>query len=235
MCWRCRSARSVACAPAAGRPARSAPAKPVAHRVGLGVDPRPVGLGVAGRPALRGLVGVGVAPALARLLGPLAAGLVGAEHFQLLLRCQVDPHRPRLQFLVDGRDQRGRLLFLRDEQLALPPQVGDRVRGRVADQLRDLAQAEAEPPVGQHLPQPLRVGRVVGPVAGGGAPGRGQQPDLVVVMQRPHGDPGQFGQLPHGQVIIHVPDYAPSRHVRVKAIARALAPLECQTLALSSG
>ena len=83
----------------------------------------------------------------------------------------------------------------------------DRVGGRVVDQIRDLAQSEAQPPVGEHLPQPLHVGRGVGPVPGRGPRGRPQQADLVVVMQRADAHAGQLGHPPHGQVLLHATDY----------------------------
>ena len=183
--------------------------------VGLGLDPHPVVLAVPGGAPLRLTVRVRVAPALLRLIGPLAAGLVGTEHLKLLRRCQVDPHRPRLQFLVDGRHHGVHLVSPRQQQPAVPPQVGDRVHGRVGDQLRDLAQPEAEPPVHEHLPQPLHVARRIGPVPGGGPRRRPHEADLVVVVQRADGDAGQFRQPPHAQVIVHGTDYAASRHVRV--------------------
>jgi hypothetical protein len=58
------------------------------------------------------------------------------------------------------------LLF--QQQTAQSAQVRDRIGRRVVDQVGDLTQPEAQPPVGEHLPQPLHVTGRVGPVAGGG-------------------------------------------------------------------
>ena len=83
----------------------------------------------------------------------------------------------------------------------------DRVGGRFVDQIRDLAQSEPEPPVGEHFPQSLHVSRRVGPVPGRGACGRLHEADLVVVVQRTDAHAGQLGHASHGQVLIHVIDY----------------------------
>jgi len=98
--------------------------------------------------------------------------------------------------------------MLLQQQAAQPPQVLDRVGGRVADQVRDLPQPEAQPPVGQHLPQPLHVARRVGPVPGRGPRRRPHEADLVIVMQRSDGHAGQFGHASHGQVLLHGTNYA---------------------------
>jgi hypothetical protein len=87
-------------------------------------------------------------------------------------------------------------------------QVRDRVGGRVVEQIRDLPQPEAEPSVGEHLPQSVHVGWAVGPVAGRGPRRRPQKTDLVVVVQRADGYAGQYGHTSHGQVL-HPVDYAP--------------------------
>jgi hypothetical protein len=82
-------------------------------------------------------------------------------------------------------------------------QVCDRVGGRVVNQVRDLLQPEAQPPVGQHLPQPFHVARRVSPVPGCGPRRRSDEADLVIVMQRADGYAGQFGDASHGQVFFH--------------------------------
>lgn len=87
-------------------------------------------------------------------------------------------------------------------------QVRDRVGRRVVDQLSDLPQSEAQPPIGQHLTQPFHVARRIGPVPGRGLPGRLDQPDRVVVMQRADAHAGQLGHASHGPVFFHGTDYA---------------------------
>ena len=84
----------------------------------------------------------------------------------------------------------------------------DRVGGRVANQVRDLPQPEAQPPVSKHLPQPLHVARRVRPVPGHGPCGRLHEADLVVVVQCADGHPSQLGHSSHGQVLLHTTDYA---------------------------
>ena len=83
-----------------------------------------------------------------------------------------------------------------------------RVGGRVADQLRDLTQPEAQPPVGQHFPQPLHVASRIGPVPGRGPRRRLHEADLVIVMQRAYGHVGQLGHAPYSEVFLHATDYA---------------------------
>ncbi len=82
-----------------------------------------------------------------------------AEHLQLLLRRHLHSLRPCLEFPVHGCHHGIGPVALFQQQAAQPAQVRDRVGGRVADHVRDLAQPEAQPPVGQHLPQPLHVAR----------------------------------------------------------------------------
>lgn len=86
-------------------------------------------------------------------------------------------------------------------------QVRDRVGGRVVNQIRDLAQSEAQPPIGEHLPQPFHVTHRVGPVPGRGPRGRLNEADLVIVMQRADAHSGQLGHASHGQVLFHAADY----------------------------
>jgi hypothetical protein len=85
--------------------------------------------------------------------------------------------------------------------------VLDRVGGRVVDQIRDLAQSEAQPPVGEHSPQSLHVSRRIGPVPGHGPCGRPDEADLVIVVQRADTHAGQLGHASYGQVLFHATDY----------------------------
>ena len=111
-------------------------------------------------------------------------------------------------FQVDGRHHGSSAVALFQHQAAQPTQVRDRVGGRVIHQIRDLAQSETEPPVGEHLPQSLHVARRVGPVPGRGPRGRLYEADLVIVMQRADAHAGQFGHTSHGQVLLHTTDCA---------------------------
>ncbi len=130
------------------------------------------------------------------------------EHLQLLLRCHLQSLRPCLEFPVDGRRHGVSAVTPLQQQAAQSAQVRDRVGGRVADQIRDLPQPEAQPPIGQHLPQPLHVARRIGPVPGPGPRRRPNEPDPVIVMQRADAHAGQLGHASHGPVILHGTDYA---------------------------
>lgn len=143
-----------------------------------------------------------------RVSGPDGVVQLRAQHFQLFLRRRPDSHGPCLQFCVDGRHHGSSTVALFQQQTAQSAQVRDRIGGRVVDQIRDLAQSEAQPAVGEHLPQPLHVDRRVGPVPGRGPRGRPHEADLVIVMQRADAHSGQFGHAPHGQVFLHTTDNA---------------------------
>jgi hypothetical protein len=62
------------------------------------------------------------------------------------------------------------------------------VERRARHEVSDLLEAEAELLVEEHLLQALEILRCVQPVAGLRAPGRAQQPELVVVAERAHAD-----------------------------------------------
>jgi hypothetical protein len=143
-----------------------------------------------------------------RVSGPDGVVQLRAEHFQLFLRRRPDPHGPCLQFAVYGRHHGSGPVPLFLQQAAQPAQVRDRVGGRVVNQIRDLAQSEAQPAVGEHLPQPLHIARRIGPVPRRGPRGRPHEADLVVVMQRADGHAGQLGDASNGQVLLHTTDYA---------------------------
>jgi hypothetical protein len=127
----------------------------------------------------------------------------------LFLRRRPDTHCPRLQLPVDGRHHGGGAVALFQQQATQPPQVRNGIGGRIVDQIRDLAQPETQPPIGEHLPQPLHVARAVGPMPGRGPRGRPQQADLVVVVQGANGHTGKSGHPSHRQVLRHATDYLP--------------------------
>ncbi len=118
-----------------------------------------------------------------------------------------DPHCPCLQFPVYGGHHGSSAVALFQQQAAQPAQVRDRVGGGVVNQIRDLAQSEAQPPVGKHLPQSLHIARGVGPVPSRGPRGRLQEANLVIVMQRADAYASQLGHTSHGQVLLHTTDY----------------------------
>ena len=71
-----------------------------------------------------------------------------------------DLRRRPLKFPVDAGHHGVGPVTLFQQQAAQPAQVRDRVSGRGIDQVRDLAEPEAEPPVGEHVPQALHVARL---------------------------------------------------------------------------
>ena len=77
---------------------------------------------------------------------------------------------------------------LRQERLA-PIEIG------LAERAADLFQGEPELAAEQDLLQTQQIVIVVEPVAGVGASDRHQQLDLVVVMESPHRNAGDFGDL----------------------------------------
>lgn len=77
-----------------------------------------------------------------------------------------------------------------------------RVRLRVVEQGRDLVEREAEFPVEQDLLEPVEVGVAVAPMTRVAALTGDEQTDVVVVVQRAHGDPGEPGDLPYGVGVV---------------------------------
>ena len=69
--------------------------------------------------------------------------------------------------------------------------------GFVEDGL-DVRQRKIEFAEEQDLLQPQQIGFTVQAIARRGSGRRFQQPDVVVVVQRPDADPGQSSQLLHG-------------------------------------
>ena len=82
-------------------------------------------------------------------------------------------------------------------EVLLDPLEVARERGpRVApERIRDLAEREAQVAEGADLVEPPNVVLAIEPVARLRALRRPEQPDLVVVMERPHGEPGGRGKL----------------------------------------
>ncbi|SKZ46148.1 Uncharacterised protein [Mycobacteroides abscessus subsp. abscessus] len=86
------------------------------------------------------------------------------------------------------------------EQIALGGQVAQRICVRIVEQGRDLLEWKAQLPVGQHLVQALDVTVVVHAISRGRAARRGDQTDLVVMVQRPHTDTDETGDHTDGEV-----------------------------------
>ncbi|GAA1375365.1 hypothetical protein GCM10009612_72020 [Streptomyces beijiangensis] len=97
--------------------------------------------------------------------------------------------------MFDGLGHPGQLGDPGGQQLVPAPQVLPQVRRGVVEQGRDLVEREAELPVEQDLLQPVEVGVFVPPVARVAAAARGEQADLVVVVQRAHRDGCETGDL----------------------------------------
>jgi hypothetical protein len=87
----------------------------------------------------------------------------------------------------------------------LTAQVVARVLVRVGQDFRDLLQPEAKLAVEEDLPQSAQVVQRVLAVPGRG-PGAGhEQAQPVVVVQRPHRDPGHPGYRAHRvRVVCHI-------------------------------
>ncbi|SCE46843.1 hypothetical protein GA0115252_15146 [Streptomyces sp. DfronAA-171] len=151
------------------------------------------GAGIAERgPDLRGDARLGAA-GLGDVVGADPLVQPGSESGGL---STVRALEPRLQLAVDGAHHGGRPVPPFAQQAAQPPQARDGVGLGSVDQLPDLPQPEPEPPVRQHLPQPLDIPRAVRPVPARRPPGRPGQPDGVVIPRRPHRHPGQLGNPP---------------------------------------
>ena len=96
-----------------------------------------------------------------------------------------------------------------EQHRVLPPEVADRVGVAVGHDVLDLVQAEPELAVEQDPLQPIEIGVGVAAIAGSDRPLALEQPDLVVVVQRPHGHAGQPGhradRVAHRFVLRHDP------------------------------
>ncbi len=74
-----------------------------------------------------------------------------------------------------------------------------RIGSAIGHDVPDLVQAEPELAVEEDALQPIQIRVVVPAIAGLGPAAGAQQPDLVVVVQRPHGDPGEPGNRAYRQ------------------------------------
>ena len=100
-----------------------------------------------------------------------------------------------LHRLLDGLDHPPYPCQPLDQQFVLAAQMRGGVGVRVVDEVRDLVEGEAELAVEHDLLQPLQIVLAVAAVAGRRAVARRQQSDLVVVVQGPHRDAGERGDL----------------------------------------
>ncbi len=73
------------------------------------------------------------------------------------------------------------------------------IGARLVEDITDRLEPEAEFAIAQDLGQPVGVYLGVRAVSGPCAATGTEQPDPVVVMQRPNRDPGQAGQLSDGE------------------------------------
>ena len=204
-------------APRAPAPHHRRPARRAHHRHQLAHDLRrlapdlaPFRLAVGLRAARRLLVDLGAAPALARLV--LVVGrFESVEHLRLLDRGSVSLCRDRR---VDRGGQHPQPVHLAPDQLPLAHERPQAIVVGVVQQRRDLREREAERSQDQDLLQPREVVVGVQPVAGLRSLAGRQQAELVVVVERAHGDARELGDFADG---LHAPDRRPSREVRVKA------------------
>src|ERR1039457_2800487 len=170
-------------------------------RVGLTLDGDPVSLGIGSRPPLGLLPCVRVTPALLGLLRVLIE-LVCAEDLELLLGSQRDSHLPCLHLFLDRVQQRLVPGLPLAQHPVLPAQVIVGPGVWIGEDLRYLVQSEIQLAVEQDLLQAPKVRAGVQAVAGRAPPARGQQPDVVVVVQCPHRYVRQAGHVTDG-VFLH--------------------------------
>ena len=107
-----------------------------------------------------------------------------------------------------------------DQQRVLTSEMGDRVGAAIGHDLSDLVKPEPELAVEEDPLQPVEIGVAIPAVAGSRPLARAEQADLVVVVQRPHGDARHAGHRAHG--VTHGAQRRPSRYVRVKRRRRAM-------------
>jgi len=86
----------------------------------------------------------------------------------------------------------------RSSRGALLPQRHGLVVSRIVEHPDDLVETDAQFPEQQDLLQALQVPVLVEAVPGFGAPTRGEQPDLVVVVEGANRDPGEPGHRTDG-------------------------------------
>ncbi len=100
--------------------------------------------------------------------------------------------------LLDGIEQPPQPIgFLLQQLLVIMQSLHLIEPGFVEDGL-NVRQRKIEFAEEQDLLQPQQIGLTVQAIARRGSGRRFQQPDVVVVVQRPDADPGQSGQLLHG-------------------------------------
>jgi hypothetical protein len=132
-----------------------------------------------------GLVDDLVAPALARL-GLVRGVLEPVEH---RLRGHVLPSFDALDGVLDRADQAGEPAALALQPVAVLPEHRD-LAADPGQRLADRRQAHAQLAQQQDPLQPQQLPAAVVPPTVVGDPGRRQQPDRVVVPQRPGRHPG---------------------------------------------
>ena len=164
--------------------------------VGLRLDLQPVVAGVHGGPALHLRPLLAIAPPPAGF-GQALGEPWGTEDLELLRRGERDPRLPCLQLPCDGAEQRLGALLALPQQVMLPAQVVVGAGPGFGEDLGDVAEPEPQLPVEQDLPQALQILFGVAAVVRGAAPGGGQEPYLVVVVQGAHGDSRQLGEITH--------------------------------------
>ena len=149
-----------------------------------------------------------------------AMGTVRTATPQLSVNVNDAACTPRLKVTVDGKP-----VYAKRKTGSRLVELGELAahrRGDVAvavERRRHLRQAQPE--LAQRH-DPVQAAHVVGavePVSGIGPLRRDQQPDLVVVVQRPDRQAGPLGQLADAQLVVsvlHDDDRRPSRGVRCK-------------------
>src|SRR5687768_638452 len=148
-----------------------------------------------------GLVGIGIAPPLLlrlrplRTLAPALPRLVfqrrlveTIEHF----RVHRDTSLHGLERPVHRLNQPAEPLLPLEQELAVLDERLASIKVRIGEDPLDLLEVESQFLEEQDLLQPLEVVFLVEPISGRAVRRRFQQPDLVVMVQRPHADPADL-------------------------------------------
>src|SRR5690606_25900778 len=108
------------------------------------------------------------------------------------------------------------------ERVALTSKRRRTVEARIVQAALDLLERHAELPMDQDLLQAQQILLVVEPVPGSRPRGRDEKSNLVIMVQRTHGDPGELRHLFDlvAAASCHASQSTASRCVRVKRLSR---------------
>jgi len=139
----------------------------------------------------------------------MVVGVEVAEDLEAFLRREIDSHGSCLHRLLDGGRHPLEPPDPVEQHGVLPSEVGGRIGSAIGHDVLDLVQSEPELAVEQDALQPIEIGVRVPAVAGVGPAAGAQQPDLVVMVQRPHGHAGEPGDRAHREAHLVRPSTRP--------------------------